>query len=338
MKGWVITDEKQLNLLEITDQEADTLSAKIKITKSLITLNDLLRFRGEISARNIVLGSNSIGIVSETPANLFELEKGKRVYIDPYIECGKCYNCINNEGDECMNIQVAGDDFNGYLSDFAIVKNENLFPLPDGVSDLEALFIDKIALAIKVVDKLNIQKGDYVAVVGANNFGNILSQLLIYYSAVPILVTNNEEDYQIAKESGIYYVLNQEDNWQKEVSQITGGRMANKVVFVSDCDISPAKVFPLASFSADVVFTGVYYKNSPISFMQAIKKQLDIMCVNNGSGNTAAAINLISNKAIKLSPLKLNKSDFTSVPETLTKLDESFTKEEKIVETIIDYI
>ncbi len=338
MKGWVISDEKKLTSLELVDQEVDTLSTKVKITKSLVTLVDVLRYRGEIAGKNVVLGSNSIGVISETAANLFELEKGKRVYIDPYAQCGKCYNCIKGENDECMDIQFAGEDFNGYLSDFALIKNEKLYTIPDSVSDYEALFIDKIALAIKVVDKLNVQKGDYVAIIGANNFGNILSQLLIYYSAVPILITNDQEDYEIAKNSGIYYVLNQEDNWQKEISQITGGRMANKAVYISDCNISASKVFPLASYDADIVFTGVYYKNSPISFMQAIKKQLDILCVNNGHGNATAAINLLTNKAIKLNNLKLSKADYTTIPDTFKKLDNSIENDEKLYETLIEYI
>ena len=85
-------------------------------------------------------------------------------------------------------------------------------------------------------------------------------------------MTTNEEDYNIAKESGIYYVLGTEDNWQKEVATITSGRMTKSVVYISDCNIPSAKAFALASYNASVAFTGVYYKNNAISFAQAIKK------------------------------------------------------------------
>ena len=33
-----------------------------------------------------------------------------------------------------------------------------------------------------------VEKGDYVAIVGSDNYANVLAQLLIYYQAVPILL------------------------------------------------------------------------------------------------------------------------------------------------------
>ncbi len=338
MKGWVIADDKKLLEKDLTDSFIDATTTKVKITKSLVSLDDVLRFMGELSYGDYCVGKNSIGIVCETFANLFDLEKGKRVYIEPYKECGKCYNCVNDEKGKCANLLHAGEDYNGYLSNFAVVNNESLFTLPDSVSDYEALFIDKVALAIKVVDKLNIQKGDYVAIIGANNFGIILAQLLIYYSAVPVLITTNDTHCQIAKNSGIYYALNDDLNWQKEVSLMTGGRMADKVVYIADCDIPASKAFALASVNAQVAFTGLFYKNSPISFMQAIKKQLDIMCINDGFGNTASAINLISNKALKLDQLKLETISYEEIPQAFKKLACKLEKEEDIGEVIVEQI
>jgi threonine dehydrogenase-like Zn-dependent dehydrogenase len=165
-----------------------------------------------------------------------------------------------------------------------------------------------------------------------------LAQLLIYYQAVPIVLTTDEEDYKIAKSSGIYYVLGQEDNWQKEVSAITSGRMTKSVVYISDCNIPATKAFSLASHNAKVAYTGVSYKSSPFSFAQAIKKQLEILCINSGFGNTATSINLIANKAINLSYLKLDTSTYDNVPETFKGMNESLEKNGKIYETIVDLV
>ena len=338
MKGWKITEPLQLNEQEIAENQSVNSFSKVKITKALIMLADVLRYNGELDSNNYVLGSSGIGIVSETDANLFGLEKGKHVYIEPCRECKECYNCKNGTPTQCTDLQFAGEDFDGFLCDFINVDSNKLFVLPDSVPDFEALFINHIALAISVVDKLNIQKGDYVAIVGANNFGNILSQLLIYYQAVPIVVTDNEEDFKIAKDSGIYYVLGQNDNWQKEVNTITSGRMTKSVVYISDCGIPAAKAFALASFNASVAFVGTAYKNNPISFAQAIKKQLQILCINNGFGNTAASINLIANKAINLSYLKLDSTTYSQVPEAMQKMNEMLEKEDKIYETVVDLV
>lgn len=336
MKGWKIVKPFLLEEQEITESTEFNALTKVKITKALLTLSDVLRYNGELDSESVVLGSSGIGIVSETEANLFGLEKGKHVYIEPNRECGECYSCRSGQPLKCSNLQIAGEDFDGFLSDFTNVDPGKLFILPDSVTDFDALFIEHISLAITVVDKLDIQKGDYVAIVGANNFGNILAQLLIYYQAVPIVVTNNEEDFKIAKDSGIYYVLGQNDNWQKEVATITSGRMTKSVVYLSDCNILTAKAFALASFNASVAFTGHSYKSNPISFNQAIKKQLQILCVNNGFGNTAASINLIANKAINLSHLKLDSITYDKVPEALEKMNKQLETVEKIYETVVD--
>ena len=338
MKGWKLTAPLKLEEKELAEGLEKNSRAKVKVTKALITLADVLRYNGELDVDGFVLGSSGIGIVSEIQTNLFGLEKGKHVYIEPNRPCNDCVNCKSGNVSACSNLQIAGEDFDGFLSDFVETDTNNLFLLPDSVSDFEALFIKHIALAITVVDKLKIQKGDYVAIVGANNFGNILAQLLIYYQAVPIVIASNTEDYNIAKDSGIYYVLNKDDNWQKEVMQITSGRMTESVVFISDCNIPATKAFSLAAFNARVAYTGVSYKNNSVSFTQAVRKQLQIICVNSGIGNTAAGINLIANKALNLSHLRLDSANYESVPQTLKSMSETLDKTDKIYETIVEMV
>ena len=338
MKGWKITSPFNIEEREIAEGAEIGSLSKVKITKALIGLSDVLRYNGELESNGFALGCSGIGIISETDTNLFGLEKGKHVYVSPNRECNECYNCKSGNPTKCSNLQIAGEDFDGFLCDFTTVDNNKLFPLPDSVPDVYALFIEHISLAISVVDKLGIEKGDYVAIVGANNFGNILAQLLIYYQAVPIVVTCDEEDYKIAKDSGVYYVLGQDDNWQKEVSLITSGRMTKSVVYISDCNIPATKAFNLASHNATVAYTGVSYKNNSFSFAQAIKKQLQILCINNGFGNTTTSINLIANKAINLSHLKLDTSTYSDVPKTLKSMNEFLEKNDKIYETIVDLV
>lgn len=337
MKGWKLIKPKTLKEEEFIDSSETQSLSKVKITKSLINRADVLRYNGELETKQVFLGGSGIGIVVETDANLFGLEKGKRVYIEPTRECAECYNCKNGQYTDCSNIQIAGEDFNGFLSDFATAPADKLFLLPDSVSDIDALFLGHISTSLKIVDMLKIQKGDYVAIIGSDSFGIILSQLLIYYQAVPIVMTLDDYNYKLAKDSGIYYVLGKDDNWQKEVSTITGGRMAENVVYISDCNIPSSKAFSLAAHGASVVFTGTTYNNT-VAFMQAIKKQLNILCINNGFGNTASSINLLANKAIDLSNLNINKIRYEQVPQTFKSLNDTFENNDITYEVIVEMI
>ena len=83
MKGWKIIKPLTLKEEEVAETAEINSLTKVKITKSLITLSDVLRYKDELDGDNVVLGSSGIGVVSETETNLFGLEKGKHVYIEP---------------------------------------------------------------------------------------------------------------------------------------------------------------------------------------------------------------------------------------------------------------
>ncbi len=331
--NFVFEDANDSSLEEISSE-----NSKVKITKALITTPDVLRYAGELNANAVALGSYGIGVVMQSNANMFGIEQGKHVYVEPYKPCGECYSCKNGEEKKCSELLIAGEDYDGFLCDFVSTDNSKLYPLPESVSDYEGLFIGHISLALSIIDKLEIQKGDYVAVIGASNLGIILSELLIYYQAVPILISQYEKNIEIAKKSGIYYTLGADDNWQKEVSSLTGGRMAKHVVYFAESNIPANKAFSLASFNADVAFTGESFRTSSISFTQAIKKQLNIHCINASSGNTSASINILVNKAIDLSHLKLDSCSFNEVPEAFVAKKLEVEQEGIISETVVDLI
>ena len=118
MKGWKLVGPNNLIEQELDEQAELNSQAKVKITKSLITLSDVLRYKDELDGENVVLGSSGIGVISESETNLFGLEKGKRVYIEPVRECLECQNCKSNEVSKCSNINTAGIDIDGFLRDF----------------------------------------------------------------------------------------------------------------------------------------------------------------------------------------------------------------------------
>lgn len=333
MQGWHITAPERIEDRNIEESFDVTTETKVMVTKALVTLNDALHFaKGE--PQNVP-GSYGIGLVSEPGQNLFDLKQGTRVYISPMVACGKCFNCNNNEPGKCSDLRIAGENFNGFLRNFVTTESSNLYYLPESVSDNDALFIEHISLSLSVIDKLDIQKGDHIVVIGANNFGNIFCQLLIYYQAVPILIDTDEENLQCAKNCGVYYTLGKDDNWVKEVSSITGGRMAKSVVYISDGDISPKNAFQLAGYNAHVAFTGLSGKNNSFSYTTAARKQLILHFVNTGYGYISSSINLIANRACNLKKLQIEECSYADVPEMFGKMAEKLSRGEKIYDTIV---
>jgi len=336
MKGWQITKPGELTELSTEEIIENSTYSKVKTTKALITLSDVLRYNGEIKSKGVVLGSYGIGFITEPGINLFDIEKGTRVYIEPSANCEECYNCNNNDPQKCSDLQIAGEDFHGFLRDFVQTDSNHLFKLPDSVSDVSALFIEHVSLALKIIDKLNIKKGDHVVILGANNLGNIIAQILIYYQAIPIVLEQDVENIEIAKKSGIYYIFSNKDEWYKEIHNITGGRMAECIIYITDAGLPLKTAFTLAGYNTPIAFTGTSFESTNFSTATANKKQLNIMFISSGYGYTASSINLLANDAINFSYMKINSLKYEDVPAYFNELNERFEKGEKIYETVVE--
>lgn len=312
MIGLQITKSRQIakvNKMETCDS-ADT--SKVKITKVLFTPEDFITYFGDDNVNYpIIPGKIALGQISDISDDAY-LTKGTHVYINPVSNCGHCIDCLSGEEDNCSEFKIAGKDDDGFLRDFAVVKNNQLYALPNTVKDSDALLIDHISLALSVIDRLNISKGEHVAVIGGGIIGTILCLLIIYYQGVPILIDCNRENLERAKRVGIYYNLYSDNRVEKEVSELTGARMAQKVVYVADSNINTDLALKLATHDAKIGFVGFCTPNLRVNFNLAMRKQLEFVCVTNGYGFTEQAINMLANKALDLSPFNLATVDYAN--------------------------
>ena len=295
-----ITEVNKMEICENVD------SSKIKIIKVLLTPEDFATLKGDDNVQYpIIPGRIAIGQVSDASEGAY-LEKGTRVFISPTLPCGECVECLSGNTDSCNNFKVAGKELNGFLRDFAVVDNSQLYYLPTSVKDSEAMLIDHISLALATIDKLQITKGEHVAVIGGGFVGLLLSMLIIYYQGVPILIDGNEDKLNRSRLAGVYYNLFSDNKLEKEVLELTGAHMAQKVIYVADSNINTDVALKLASNNAHVGFVGFSAPSLKVNFNLAMKKQLSFSCITSGYGYTEQAINMIANKAIDLSVFKFN--------------------------------
>ncbi|MCQ2400228.1 MAG: zinc-binding dehydrogenase, partial [Clostridia bacterium] len=210
-----------------------------------------------------------------------------------------------------------------------------LVPLPDTINDDTALLIETVSIALNTIDKLSISKGEHVLIVGANNMGIILAQLLKYYQCVPIVIDTDEAKINLSKECGIYYSLSKEKDWVKEITEITGGRMANKVIYLQQSLIPVKNAFQLAGYNVPIAIVGASTGMSSVSFSLALKKELTLFFVELGYGNTLASVNILANKAIDISKLPMNVTTFEKTGETFKILAEKMNEGEEINDTIV---
>lgn len=301
MIGLQITERGKITKVNKMEMCENVDTSKVKITKVLLTPEDIFTLFGDDQAKYpIIPGHIGLGQVSDASANAY-LGKGTRVYVSPVSGGNSCEEGNLSNAEYCANFKRAGKDTDGFLRDFAVVNNTDLYALPGNVSDSASLLIDYIALALSCIDKLNILKGEHVAVIGGGVIGTIISLLIIYYQGVPILIDSKQEHLDRAKQEGIYYNLFSDNKVEREVLDRTGAHMAKKVVYVADSNINTDLAIKLASHGAKVGFVGFSAPTLKVNFSLAMRKQLQFVCITSGYGFTEQAINILANRVLDLS-------------------------------------
>lgn len=339
MKVWKLLSPKVIAEEERPDSIASPTQAKVKIAKVLIAYPEIRAYTGAAGIRySRVPGMYAIGVVVEAGEGCVKVEKNTRVFLDGVAPCGECAECKKGNKDGCLSPQIAGINKDGFLRDFIVAEEADLSPLPPSVSDDCALYTGLISLCEDIAGTLDAAKGTHVAVIGAGETGNILAQLLIYHQAVPILIDSDEERLAAAAACGVYYTLKADENLLAGVSEITGGRMAEGCVYTSFNGLSPDLPFDLAAPCGKVIYAGMEFAEMSVHLKKALDKKLTVTGVTGDCPQSAAAINLLVNKAVDLAPFLAEETDASDIPALFAAKAALLEKENRTRPSILNMI
>lgn len=332
MKSWQITAIKKLELIEGREILSEGL-AKVRITRTALSDTDIMLYTQKQANYPVTPCRHAAGVISEIEKNDYELFKGDNVFLDPYVPCNDCLFCKNEDYCNCQNMQVYGVNRKGFLKDFAVVPLSSIKKLPDNVKIEDAVFVEYIAIALKVIDSVDIKKGEHVIIAGAGILGNIIAQLVLYYQAIPVVIDNDARNIEIVKNSDIYYTLLADNDIEKRITEITGGRLAKTIIYVSGSSVPPSLIFDFCRNGGTAAITGLQESQMTINLDTALKKQLTIICVKNGYGNIDSAINMLATKNIDLSPIVTNVYNFKDADKAFIE-----TKNKNVYQAVINCI
>ena len=334
MKAWILDEPHKLRLQEFSPTALTENKVKVKIEEVLLSSSDFDIYTGA-SKRTypFIFGRNAVGVVSETGDKSNSLlQKMDRVVIEPYIPCDACNECKEGDYQSCSNMQELGHNCNGLLQNFIDLPYTLIHKLPDNLTTDRALFVSYVAFCLNIVDALNLEKGRHIAIFSSTKTGLILAQLVAYYQAVPVFISNVDALLDMARDMGIFYCFNPENtDVEHEIMMITGGRMCSELVFFSDSDFKMQDVYDAAAVNANICLAGYSSKDSKLSVAQICEKHLKIFGVYNGAGNYSSSINLLVTNTVNVDVLLGDTLSF----ETLDKSLEQITADELILKSKI---
>ena len=323
MKAYRIHAPHTLKLDEMDALPVGENCIKLKNLMCGITPADIAVYEGRVQTKYPIIPlSQCVGFVSEVGANVTGIQRGQRVVTYPQASCHACKACKDGRYFECEKPLPFGVQEDGFLSDFSVVSANDVYTIPDRISDEEAVFIEHIATALNAMSKMNVEKGDQVVIMGATVEGIILAQLAMYYQAVPIMVDMHEDMLKLAQKAGVYFTVNAvDDNVCKKILALTGGHMANACAYLVNSHMPLQSAWDYTAVGGRVAIVG---KNGigdlNCNLNNMLEKNIDLYTVVDCGKNYSSAINLLANRTVTVNSLYENIIPFAEAQSAYDSL------------------
>ncbi|MCH5161074.1 MAG: alcohol dehydrogenase catalytic domain-containing protein [Clostridiales bacterium] len=317
MKAYRIHSIHSMSLDELQVQPVGNNCVKLKNLLCGISPTDVFAYTGKVRANYpIIPARRCVSFVSETGEGVTNVQRGNRVVVYPQASCHNCKPCKEGKYYACEKPTEFGIEDDGFLSDFSVVSADDVYAIPDRIKNEEAVYIEQTAIAINVINQLQIEKGAHLVIVGATEIGILLAQVAMYYQAVPIVVDMHEDLLDSARQAGAYYTINSvEEDVNKKVLAITGGHMANACAYLYSPSMPLQNVFDCTARRGRVALVGRLNADELKCNLKAlVDKHLDLISVVDCGKNYPSAINMLANHTIRTDVFHQKIVEFNAVP------------------------
>ena len=174
--------------------------AIVQVTLSSICTSDLHIKHGSVprAVPGITLGHEMVGVVEAVGTAVTQVKPGTRVAVNVETFCGECFFCRRGWVNNCTHPSggwALGCRIDGGQAPYVRVPlaDQGLTPIPDGVSDRQALFVgDILATGYWAADITPVEAGDTVLLIGAGPTGVCTLQCLLLRRPKQVIVCERD--------------------------------------------------------------------------------------------------------------------------------------------------
>jgi L-iditol 2-dehydrogenase len=133
-----------------------------------------------------IFGHETSGIVAAVGDGAHDFKPGDRVVVFHHIPCGECHYCRHKTFAQCetykkvgctAGFEPSGGGFAEYVRVMDWIVRRGTVRIPDEVSFEQACFVEPINTCMKGIERLYLQLGETVLVIGQGPIGILLSIL-----------------------------------------------------------------------------------------------------------------------------------------------------------------
>lgn len=251
----------------------------VRVLLSGICNTDLEIARGYAGFKGTI-GHEFVGIVEEGPRDLV----AKRVVGEINAGCGLCELCRSGDARHCALrtvLGIVGRD--GAHAEFLLLPSANLFPVPDKISDQDAVFTEPLAAACGIMERVAVEKSDRVVVIGDGKLGLLCAQVLALTGASVTMVGKHASKLKIVARRGIETVTTLQVTGRKGTFDIAVEASGSPTGFALALDLLRPK--------GKLVLKSTFHDQTAIDASRVVVNEISI--VGSRCGRFAPALDLL---------------------------------------------
>lgn len=305
--------------------------ALLKIKYCGICGSDVATFTGNqpFASYPRIPGHEFSAEIVEIEENEYGLKKGMIVTANPYFNCGHCYSCERGKVNCCESNETMGVQRNGSFQEYIAMPIERIYD-GKGISAKTLALVEPFSIGYHAIDRVNIQKGDNVLVIGSGPIG-IFAMISAKLRGAKVYVSDLLEGrLQKALMMGADGVINSsKENLDERVKEITNSKGMDVCVEAVGRAETFLKCIDLAAFGSKIVLIGNGKTETTFNQSILLKKELNVYGSRNSLNDFQPLIDLISSGKVNVDNIMTDEFNFDesiSAFKTLTHNDGTHLK------------
>jgi threonine dehydrogenase-like Zn-dependent dehydrogenase len=233
--------------------------ALVKVRRLGICGTDLHAFRGRqpffTYPRRL---GHELGVeVVEVGPEVSGLKAGDLGAVEPYLTCGQCIACRSGKTNCCVELRCLGVHTDGGMCEFLTLPANKLHASTK-LSLEQLALVETLGIGAHGVNRANVQRGEWVLVIGAGPIGLAAIQFAKAAGAEVVVADINRQRMKFCQEHlGVEYVIDATKDVLPQVETICGKELAPAVFDCTGNQESMQKAFQYVSHGGRLVFIGL---------------------------------------------------------------------------------
>jgi len=272
--------EKGLWLQDVPKPEFGDNEVLIKIKKTAICGTDIHIYQWDEWAQKTIpvpmhVGHEFVGEIAQLGKNVKGHFVGERVSGEGHLVCGHCRNCKAGHRHLCINTKGVGVNRPGCFAEYLAIPAENVFSIPEGVSDDEASILDPLGNAVHTALSFDLI-GEDVLITGAGPIGIMAGAISNHVGARHTVITDvNPYRMELAGKLGIKNVVDSRSQKLPDVMKALGMTEGFDVgLEMSGNSVAFNDMIANVKMGAKIALLGILPANTTIPWNQVIFKAL----------------------------------------------------------------